>query len=193
MLQEIVGSQGRAKIFKELFTVDRRKFHLRELSRKTLLSAPVLQRELRQLCGLGVVNSRKDGNRMNFSANEEHPLYPVLCSLVQKTAGAEVLLRTAFQDSNASIVFIFGSFAKGTAHADSDIDLFVIGDCGLREVTRRIHPVAGELAQEINPYVITEADFAARKAKNDHFITEIMASPKIFLKGSAHEFETMAG
>ncbi len=192
MLQEIVGSQGRAKIFRELFTVERKKAYLRELSRRCNLSAPVLQRELRQLVDLGIVVAEKDVSRMYFSANSAHPLYPVLCDLVQKSDGAEALLRSAFQDCNAGFVFISGSYARGTAHAESDIDLFIIGDCGLREVTRRIHSVAGDLAQEVNPYVISEADFTARKDAKDHFITEIMESPKIFLKGNSDEFEAMA-
>ena len=192
MLQQLLGSQARAEILKQLFTPERKTFHLRELSRKAALSAPVLQRELRQMAELKLIRAEKDGNRINFSADTAHPLYSVLCDLVQKTEGAVALLKQAFADCPAQFVFIFGSMAKGTANANSDIDLFVIGDCGLREITRRIHSVASQIGQEVNPYAISQADFARRLHDNDHFLREIVNTPKIFLKGMDNEFIAMA-
>ncbi|NMA46953.1 MAG: hypothetical protein GX945_10370 [Lentisphaerae bacterium] len=191
MLQVLLGSQARAEILRKLFTPEQKTAFLRELSRMTGLSAPVLQRELRQLVAFGIIVAERDGNSVNFSANQKSPLYPVLCELVKKTTGEEVLLRAAFQDCEARFVFVFGSFAQGTARQGSDIDLFVIGDCGLREVSKRLHAVADKVPQEINPYVNTAQDFMARKRQQDHFITEMLTTPKIFLKGTADEFDAM--
>ena len=191
MLATILGSKGRAEILKCLFTLERRRVHLRALSRSASISAPVLKRELQKLSDLSLIITEKDGNRVYFSANHHHHLYAVLCQLVQKTEGSEAILRDCFSDCPAKYVFLFGSFASGTAHAASDIDLFVIGDCGLREVTRRIHLVADKIGREINPYVISEQAFLQRKNKQDHFILEIIQSPKIFLKGTPDEFVAM--
>ena len=192
MLQKLFGSQARAEILKKLFTPEQKVVHLRELSRLCGLSAPVLQRELRQLVALGIVVAEKDGNRVNFSANSENQLYSLLCELVLKTEGPAGILKEAFADSAADFVFIFGSTAKGTAHAGSDIDLFVIGSCGLRDVTKHIHAVAERINQEVNPYVISRNDFRERIHKQDHFINEILTTPKIFLKGDADEFARLA-
>ena len=192
MLRELLGSQGRAEILKHLFTSECKTIHLRELARLSELSAPVLQRELRQLASLRLVNAQKDGNRVNYSANKDNPLFSLLCELVLKTEGAVGVLREVFTNSSAEIIFIFGSTAKGTAGPNSDIDLFIIGDCGLREVTRRIHEVSGRIGQEINPYVITRVDFKDRLKKHDHFLSDVYASPKIFLKGDENEFARLA-
>ena len=192
MLQKLLGSQARAEILKNLFTSARKSVHLRELSRISGLSAPVLLRELRQMMSLGLVIAVKDGNRVQFSANAESPLFAVLCELVLKTDGVAGILKEAFSDSSAEIVFIFGSVAKGTDSAGSDVDLFVIGDCGLRDVSRRIYTVADKIGQEINPYVITLKEFQVRLQKHDHFLSEIRLAPKIFLKGGASEFERLA-
>ena len=192
MLQKLLGSQARAEILKNLFTQEHKSIHLRELSRLSGLSAPVLQRELRQLEALGIVTIQKDGNRVKFSANDDNLLYPLLCELVLKTEGPAGILKDAFADSPAIFVFIFGSTANGTAHAGSDIDLFVIGNCGLRDVTKRIHAAAGKIGQEINPYVISQNDFTERLHKQDHFLNEIISTPKIFLKGDADEFARLA-
>ena len=192
MLQKLLGSQARAEILKNLFTQEHKSIHLRELSRLSGLSAPVLQRELRQLEALGIVTIQKDGNRVKFSANDDNLLYPLLCELVLKTEGPAGILKDAFADSPAIFVFIFGSTANGTAHAGNDIDLFVIGYCGLRDVTKRIHAAAGKIGQEINPYVISQNDFTERLHKQDHFLNEIISTPKIFLKGDADEFARLA-
>ncbi len=191
MLSKILGSKGRAEILKCLFTLERKRVHLRALSRSASISAPVLKRELQKLSDLSLIISEKDGNRVYFSANHHHHLYVVLCQLVQKTEGSEAILRDCFSDCPAKYVFLFGSYASGSAHGTSDIDLFVIGDCGLREVTRRIHLAAEKIGREINPYVISEQEFLQRKHTQDHFILEIIKSPKTFLKGTSNEFATM--
>ena len=97
MLKQLLGSQARAEILKNLFTSERKHVHLRELSRLSNLTAPVLQRELRQLAQLGIVTAQKDGNRLNFSANAECPLYHLLCELVAQTEGEDGILRAALQ------------------------------------------------------------------------------------------------
>lgn len=191
MLSKILGSKGRAEVLKCLFTLERKRVHLRALSRASSISAPVLKRELQKLSEMAIIITEKDGNRVYFSANQHHHLYAVLCQLVEKTEGSEAILRDCFSGCPAKFVFLFGSFASGRAHGSSDIDLFVIGDCGLREVTRRIHLVAEKISREINPYVISEQEFLKRRNTDDHFILEIIKSPKTFLKGTPDEFVAM--
>lgn len=192
MLQKLLGSQARAEILKKLFTGDNRCFYLRELSRVTGISAPLLSRELRNLAAMGLILITEDGNRINFTANKEHVLYSVLCELIDKSCGPIESLRKIFIDSSADLIFVFGSQAKGTANAQSDIDIFVIGDCGLREITKSLRQVSNGITQEINPYVISKEEFQKRLKNNDHFLMEIVNTPKIFLKGNADEFAAMA-
>ncbi len=192
MLQKLMGSRGRAAILTILFTPEQKCVHLRELARLAQISAPVLQRELNQLVALELVHSQKDGNRVNYKANPQSPIYSLLCELVLRTDGPIGILKAAFADSSAEMVFIFGSVASGTATLNSDIDLFVIGDCGLRDVTRRIHTISDKITQEINPYVISRGDFQSRIQKHDHFLTEIYNTKKIFLKGDNNVFAQWA-
>ena len=188
MLQKLLGSQARAEILKKLFNKENQCFYLREFSRLTNISAPLLSRELRNLATMGLIVITEDGNRINFAANKEHVLYHSLCELVDKSCGHIELMRNIFSDFSADFIFIFGSQAKGTATSQSDIDIFVIGDCGLKEVTKRLHQIANEIPQEINPYVICKEEFLNRLKNNDHFLTEIVNTQKIFVKGNFDEF-----
>ena len=101
-------------------------------------------------------------------------------------------MRESFADSDNDVVFIYGSRAKGNARADSDYDVFVIGREGLRKVSARAGEVATKVGIEVNPYVIAPEEFGRRVSNGDHFLGEVMASPKIFLKGDEHELARLA-
>jgi hypothetical protein len=91
---------------------------------------------LSKLVDAGLVRLRSDGNRVYYSANSAHPLFPEIRGLVEKTSGVGVLLEEALQDARVELAFVFGSVASGTARPDSDLDLFVIGEIGLRGVVK---------------------------------------------------------
>lgn len=187
MLEQIVGSKGRAAILRMLFDGRHQSVHIRELARNSQLSAPSLMREAKSLVRIGLLCENRDGNRVDYAANVNSPLYDVLERLVEKTDGAEVVLRNAFVDSPSKVVFIYGSRARGLERTDSDYDLFVIGNEGLRSVSGRIQKAAVKIDVEINPYVITPEEFARRMRDGDHFLEGVMSLPKRFLKGDEDE------
>ena len=192
MLEKVVGSKVRAAIFTVLFTEQHRVLHIREMARMAGLTAPSLMRELRELAKIGLVRQEKDGNRVKYSASQESPLYGSICELVRKAEGGMAILFRAFADSDNDVAFVYGSRAKGTARADSDYDVFVIGNEGLRKTVLRLRDATDKLGVEVNPSVVSRAEFERRIKSGDHFLSEVMSSPKIFLKGSDNELTAMA-
>ena len=193
LLEKLFGSQTRAALLKTLFSAEARKVHLRELARLTGLSAPNLMREAKALAREGILVEEKDGNRVLYAANPICPFHAALKDIVAKAIDGVALLKGVFSQSAAKVVFIYGSRANGTARADSDYDIFCISDEGLRKVTALLAPVRDALGVELNPYVISEGEFKERLASGNHFLKEILASQKVFLKGDAHELEAMEG
>ena len=47
------------------------------------------------------------------------------------------------------------------------------------------------IGREINPYVITPKELLEKKRNNDHFISRVLESPKIMIKGTADDFEKL--
>ena len=90
-------------------------------------------------------------------------------------------------------VFIFGSEANGTARADSDIDLFVIGSCSLMDISKALLPASDITNREINTTLYTIDEFRRKCHANDHFIQSVINSPMIFLKGGENELKRLAG
>jgi len=190
-LAAIVASRVKAEIFRLLFGLRRPELHLREIVRQSGLSLGTVQQELKGLAGVGLLKSRRDGNRVYFSANPEHPAHRELCALVLKTNGLAGVLSKALTAPEVQLAFVFGSIARGETQAGSDVDLMVIGPIGLRGLTQLLSGVAEVVGREINPHILTPEEFRERKRSKDHFVTSVLAAPMLFVKGTEHELAAM--
>jgi hypothetical protein len=52
--------------------------------------------------------------------------------------------------------------------------------------------ISEQIGREINPHVFTEQEFKQRIRKNDHFISSVFDSEKIFIRGKQDELERLA-
>ena len=78
---------------------------------------------------------------------------------------------------------VFGSFAKNTEHAASDIDLLLMGDINEDSLIREINNAEKMLKREINYTIYTADEFKKKKKAKDSFILDLLENPKIFLMG----------
>ena len=185
ILAQLLSSQVRAEIFRLLFSGKRASIHLRDIQRKSRLSIGTIQKEIAHLKDLDLVTSERDGNRLYYAANFNHPLYREICGLVEKTSGVnEKLKETLSSIKGIECAFVFGSFAKGEEKSHSDIDLIVIGDIGLRTLSSRLKPLTEQTEREINPHIYSLKSWKEKNKKNDHFIKSVLSEKKIFLIGN---------
>lgn len=190
-LVDIVSSRVKAELLRLLFGLGQPDLHLRELVRRSGLSLGTVRQELQRLARVGLLIARKDGNRVYYRANPDHPVHGELCSLVLKTDGLAGVLVPAFATAEVRIAFVFGSVARGDTRANSDVDLMVIGSVGLRRLTSLLSGLADRLGREINPHVLSQEEFVERRRQHDHFVASVLNSPKLFIKGTEHELEAM--
>nr|MDA3885803.1 nucleotidyltransferase domain-containing protein [Candidatus Delongbacteria bacterium] len=101
------------------------------------------------------------------------------------------VLKNSLSVESIEYAFIFGSIASGEEKPESDVDLFVIGNISLRELSKLLKEANTIIDREINPYTITMKDFIKRKMENDHFITRVLNSSKIIIKGSIDDIEKL--
>lgn len=191
ILSEILSSITRAEIFRLLFGLVDQELHIREIKRRTGLNDSTIRQELSKLTRFDLVKSRKDSNRIYYKANRANPLFTDLQRLVFKTTGLADILKNALQDKKIKVVFIFGSIAEGKERAESDVDLFIIGEESLRKITGYLSGVSEIIGREINPHVMTQKEFQKRDQTRDHFITNIINSPKLFIIGTEYDLKAM--
>jgi predicted nucleotidyltransferase/predicted transcriptional regulator len=190
-LAELLSSRARAEIFRLLLSGTGEELHVREIERRSGLNDSTLRQELRKLVRLDLVQSRRDSNRVYYRAKTESPLYPEIRNLVLKTSGLFDVLKSALTDKRIRVAFVFGSIARGDEKAGSDVDLMVIGQLGLRDLSRLLSGIEEKIGREVNPHVLREEEFRKRIRAKEHFVSSVMEAPKIFIIGSQRELEAM--
>ena len=193
ILAEILSSRVRAEIFRLLFGVSEAELHVREIERRSGLNISTVRQELEKLERLDLLTARRDGNRLYYRANRDHPLFTDIHNLVVKTSGLVDILREAVDKEGVKIAFVFGSIAGNQADAGSDVDLMVIGDVGLRTLSGWLTGISDKIEREVNPHVLSEEEFARKKQSKEHFLSNVLSSPKLFIKGTEDELAALAG
>ena len=179
-------SDSQARLFRWLFGQPERSYHLSELRRLTALGSASLQRELNRLVDAGLVLSSRVGNLRRFQANPQSPVYAELIALTRKTLGTVPLLCEALQPIAARLetAFIYGSVAKQTDTAQSDINMMLVGeDLSLNEILTLLLPLETQLGRKINPNCYTPSEYARRLAEPDSFVNRVLAQPILSLIG----------
>lgn len=186
MIANALFSPALQKILALLFVRAEDGFYLNEIIRLTGLGSASVQRELKGLEAAGLVWSQRLGNLRRFQANRENPVYPELHGLVQKTFGLTGVLRGALVplQPDLRLAFVYGSIAKGSAGAESDIDLMLVGDSlHYGTLLSALAPAEESLGRKINPTVYSIQDYRKRLQEQQHFLMRVLEQAKIFLIG----------
>jgi predicted nucleotidyltransferase len=187
ILAEILSSRVRAEIFRILFGTDMQEYHLRGIQRRAKLAIGTVQQETTKLEKLELIIKQQDGNRTYYKANKAHPLYREIHNLVLKTVGLTEILRTSLSIDAIKFAFVFGSFATGTEKSESDIDVFIIGEISLRTVSKVLKEPGLKIGREINPHIMTVKEFITRKTEKEHFVKNVINSPKLMIVGTEND------
>jgi predicted nucleotidyltransferase len=172
-----------------VFGQPERRFQSGELIRLAASGTGAAHRLLTRLAGSGLVTVERLGNQKHYQANRASPVYAELHGLIVKTSGLLGPLSTALAGLADRIraAFVYGSVAKGTDQAASDIDLMVIADeLEYADVFSALQSVEAQLGRTVNPNVMTLAEWR-RKHKQAGFVSRIAAQPRLFVIGSDDE------
>lgn len=167
-------------------------WHLREIVRRTGTALSATQRELLALTEAGILLRRVESRRSYYRANPDCPIFPDLRQIVLKTIGLADVVREALgQVEGILLALIFGSMAKGTADAKSDVDVFIIGEASFADVSAALLSAQEHLGREVTPTVYTSMEFEERLQGKHHFLTRVLSEPKIMLIGTPDDLERM--
>jgi predicted nucleotidyltransferase len=186
---ETLFSRTRARVLAVLVTAPDNELHLREIARRAGMDATGIGRELRKLVELGLLSSRIVGRQRMFSLNREYPVFEEIASIIRKTVGVMEALREALMPLGPRIklAYIYGSYARGTMRADSDIDLMVVGSATLLDVVGAISGISERFGREINPTVFSAKEYRRELNRRKGFIFETHTGVNIALIGGEDE------
>ena len=170
-----------------LFGQPDRSFYGNELLRLTGTGRGALQRELEKLVSADLVTVTPVGNQKHYQANAAAPIFAELRGIVMKTLGLADVLRTALNavSDRIELAFVFGSVAKGTDTATSDIDLMVVTETlSYADLFEGLAAAEQVLGRKVNPTLYTSAALAEKVRTENSFVLRVLSQPKIFLIGA---------
>ncbi|MCD6383001.1 MAG: nucleotidyltransferase domain-containing protein [Thermoplasmata archaeon] len=184
MLQRLFTSKTRVKLLTLFLMNPEREMYVREIARKIDENINAVRRELANLEEIGLLKSEYRGNSRYYMVNKDCPIYEELTSIFMKYEGVAGILKENLTElGKIDVAFIYGSFAKGGAGADSDIDLFLIGVVDEDLLAMKIMEIEKNLSREVNYVLFTPDEFRKRIEDRDPFVINVMKEPKIMLIG----------
>jgi len=135
----------------------------------------VLQRWL----AAGLLREQRVGNQRRLSVDPSFVLYTELRQMVLKTVGMAEPLAKALAPLASRLMdaFVFGSVAAGRDSSESDIDVVVVGDVNLFDVSPLFDSAELELGRPVHVNVYSQLEWAS----NDPVLVAIRTGPKIDL------------
>lgn len=191
-LADALFSKGQQRVLGVFFSNPERDFYASEIAEREQTGRGALQRELDRLTQSGLVTVSLRGRQKLYRANPDSPIFAELRSIVQKTVGVvEVVRRALFPyPDQISSAFIYGSVAKGTDTAASDVDLMVISDqLSYSELYEILSEAERTLGRKINPTLYSRSEFRARLADNNHFLKRVMEQTIVMVVGKRDDLD----
>jgi len=185
-LADALLTKTQQRILGALFGQPARSFYASELIRDAGTGSGAAQRELAKLEQSGLVVTKRIGNQKHYQANAASPLFADLRNIVLKTVGLVEPLRQALKTVESQILFafVYGSIAKGTDQATSDIDLMVVTDTlTYGELFGALETASRTLGRKVNPTVYSKAEFEKRTKTDNAFIKRVLEGPKMWVIG----------
>ncbi len=186
-IAQALFSPVQQRVLRLLFAQPNRRFQSGELIRLVGSGTGAAHRVLTRLAGAGLINVTRTGNQKHYRANRESPVFPELHGLIVKTVGAVEPLQRALSSKARQIdaAFVYGSMAKATETARSDIDLMVISDTlTYADLFDKLQPVEGVLARRVNVNVMGRREWRTKVALKGSFAARIAAEPRQWVIGS---------
>lgn len=152
--------------------------HGREIARKLKANQKTISSNLNILERAGVLKSNKKGRNIEYSLIKDSFLAKQLLVIAEqykliKAASENFVIQTIASDiaeTTTGIALIYGSYAKGTAEKNSDIDILMIG----APKKDRFEAIKNRLPIDMHHIVTDSTSFIKSIMKKENFIKEIM-------------------
>lgn len=184
-LGDFITSKVRIKIL-ELFYCDiSEMYHVRGIVREIKEEINAVRRELSRLEAAGMVKKEPRGNRVYYWVRTDYVMFGDLLSMVSKSTGLGAqIIENRVKLGKPSFVMFSGRFARNKERKkDDEIDVLIVGDIQLPELSILIRVEESKRGHEINYTVMSRDEFEFRKKRRDPFLLGILAGSRVMIIG----------
>lgn len=163
MLESLITSRTRIKLLLKFFSNTRSTAHLRGLAKEMQESTNAVRLELNKLSKAGFLVSYGEGNTIQYKANDKHPLFPELNSLVRKYLGIDKIVENIVnQIGEINFAFITGDYAEGKD--TGTIELIIVGEVDPERLQYWVQKTETLIKRKVVTTVMDETTFAQHKS-----------------------------
>ena len=170
-----------------LFGQPEREFGTVELIKLANAGRGAVQRELARLQASELVTVNSAHGQRRYRANHAAPIFDELRSIVLKTIGVPDVLRRVLEplSDKLDLAILYGSIAKHSDTARSDVDVLIVSDeLSLEDLYRTLEGAEVELGRRVSPTLYTIEEFESRLENNLPFLSNVLGGPHVMLLGS---------
>ncbi len=154
----LITSKTRIKILMRLFLNPNQNAYLRELADEFNAAPSQVREELRQLKDAGFLESRKNGRQIQYHANQKHPLFHELQSMVQKALGMNRILDSILERlGNLDEAYLIDDYAEGKD--TGIIDLVLVGDIDQENLVDLVRKTERYIDRKIRTLVLSTEEW----------------------------------
>ncbi|MFA5183976.1 MAG: nucleotidyltransferase domain-containing protein [Patescibacteria group bacterium] len=164
------------KVIGFFFINPQKRLYLKQLAEILDIDAGNLSRQIKKIEAEGIIGSENEGRQKHFYLNPDYPLLDEVKKIYETKYSLPLILKKTLASlEGLQEAYIFGSYAKNTMTAESDLDLLLVGNHDALEARRVILPLQKRIGREINMIDFSESEYQEKKAAGDDFIKNIFS------------------
>jgi predicted nucleotidyltransferase len=190
-LLDALFPRTRQRVLGLLFGQPQRSFSTTELIRLANAGSGAVQREVERLTRSGLVII--DGEPRRIRADPSSALFNEITAIFEKTGGVVGELRRVLAPLTHASYFavLYGSVAKQSDRATSDIDVLIVTDeLALEDVFAATERAEQRLGRKVSPTLYTASEFHRRRKAKHPFLTKVLGGKHVVLFGSEDAIPT---
>ena len=154
----LIASKTRIKLLIRFFFNPETRSYLRELAKEFNVSTNSVREELNQLTSTKLLTSEKSGRQVFYKANQAHPLFPELKSMVSKVMGVDQVIDSIVTRlGDLERAYLIDDYAQGK---DTGIlDLLLVGDIDQYHLNDLSRKTERYIKRKIRSLVLTRDEY----------------------------------
>jgi hypothetical protein len=154
----LIPSKTRIKLLVRFFFNPELRSYLRELANEFGVSTNSVRKELNQLTRTNLLKSERNGRQVFYTANEDHPLFPELRSMVSKVMGVDQVIDGIVNElGDLEMAYLTGDYAEGKD--TGIIDLVLVGKVDKNHLNYLIERTEHYIKRKIRPLVLNRQEY----------------------------------
>jgi hypothetical protein len=160
----LISSKTRIKLLVRFFFNPKTSSYLRELSKEFNVSTNSVREELNQLTRTGLLNAEKRGRQIFYVANQDHPLFPELKSMVSKVIGIDQVIDGIVNRlGDLEEAYLIDDYAEGKD--TGIIDLVLVGNINEYHLNDLSRKTERYIKRKIRSLVLSRDEYKDFKLK----------------------------